>query len=151
MIIIEISSFLTIYYGWKKDVSFGLNRVPPPISSRLLLGVPPSLTLRGDVFYGWALTRIKKVKVKMGKLKLTNFTCNASLYLFDISCMCLTLVTISSVAFWKSSIPPWSTWLPQNPPANPAAVTRAKKLRRHRIGLDFLCLVLFVSQHRVHK
>ena len=38
----------------KKDVSSALNRVPPPISSRLLLGVPPSLPLRGDVFYGWS-------------------------------------------------------------------------------------------------
>ena len=39
----------------KKDVSFAQNRVPPPISLRLLLGVPPSLPLWGDIFYGWSL------------------------------------------------------------------------------------------------
>ena len=37
------------------DVTFIENRVPPPVTSCHLFGVPPSLPLRGDVIYGWSL------------------------------------------------------------------------------------------------
>ena len=55
---ITIFVILQLITSVLKDVSFALNRVPPPISLRLLLGVPPSLPLQGDVFNGWSLIEI---------------------------------------------------------------------------------------------
>ena len=44
-------------FGLWDDITSTENRVPPPVTSCHLLGVPPSLPLWGDVIYGWSLTK----------------------------------------------------------------------------------------------
>ena len=104
------------------------------ISSRNILS--PSYTLVDT-----SCKLFKPISLKLVTSMMTRFMINEN-YLDLI---------IDYLVWTYPLIPLWSSWLPQNPIASADMVTKAKKLRQHRIGLDFRLFVLLVSQQRVHK